>query len=200
MQTRVKALTMMDALFPDVSRARDIARDIFLVIGFAAITALCAQISIPVGIVPITGQTFGVLLTGALLGSKRGSLSMCTYVAMGATGMPFWFTPGTSLGVARLVGPSGGYIIGFIIAAFAVGYLVEHRWDRRVWTMATAVLLGLACIYACGIAWLAHFVPAGILLKVGLINFLAGEAVKLALLAASLPGGWYLMKRLDAKQ
>jgi biotin transporter BioY len=203
-QTRVKALTMVDAFFPDVSRARDIARDIFLVIGFAAVIALSARIAFNVGPVPITGQTFGVLITGALLGSRRGASSVATYLAIGATGMPFWFSPTTLPGVAAFAGPTAGYLVGFIPMAFVVGFLTERGWDRRVWTAVIAMVIGLVVLYALGLSWLAiwlhrHSVDKSVL-AVGLFPFLPGEALKITLVSASLPGGWYLMKRFGTKQ
>jgi biotin transporter BioY len=195
---------MIDVLLPDMSRALDIARDILLVIAFAGIIALSARIAFNIGPVPITGQTFGVLLTGVLLGSKRGACSVATYLAIGATGVPFWFSPTTLPGVAAFAGPTAGYLIGFVPMAFVVGFLAERGWDRRVWTAVIAMVIGLVVLYALGLSWLAVWLPGTAstktVLAVGLTPFLPGEALKITLVSAALPGGWYLMKRFGAKQ
>ena len=190
MQSRVKALTMTEVLFPRTT----LVRDVLLVLSFTVVTALCAQVSFRIGVVPITGQTFAVLLAGALLGSRLGALSQLTYLAVGAMGAPIfanWMG-----GPAVLVGPTGGYLMGFVPAAFAVGLMVERGWDRRVWSMGIAMLLGLGFIYAFGLSWLAHFVPKGTVLSAGLYPFIPGELVKLALLAGAVPTGWVLLNRL----
>lgn len=204
MQTKVKSLTMIDVLLPDMSRTLDIARDILMVIAFAGIIALSARLAFNIGPVPITGQTFGVLLTGALLGSKRGACSVMTYLAIGATGMPFWFSPTTLPGVAAFAGPTAGYLVGFIPAAFVMGLLAERGWDRRVWTAVIAMVIALVVLYALGLSWLAiwfhrHSLDKSVL-SAGLIPFLPGEALKITLVSAALPGGWYLMRRSGAKQ
>jgi len=204
MQEKTRVMTMVDALLPDMSRARDIARDVLLVIAFAGIIALSARLAFNIGPVPITGQTFGVLLTGALLGSRRGACSVMTYLAIGAAGMPFWFSPTTLPGVAAFAGPTAGYLIGFIPAAFVMGLLAERGWDRRVWTAVIAMVISLVVLYALGLSWLAvwlhrHGVDKSVL-AVGLTPFLPGEALKIALASAAMPGGWWLMKRFGAKQ
>ena len=193
MQTQVKTLTMVDALFPRVTLVRDIA----LVVGFALVTTLFAQLAVNIGPVPITGQTFAVLLAGALLGSKRGALSQLTYVAMGAMGAPIfanWLG-----GPAIIAGPTGGYLVGFIPAAFAVGYLAEHGWDRRVWSTALAMLVGSVVLYTFGLSWLwvwmSRYTPGEAVLAAGLTPFLAGDAIKIALAAVALPSGWALLNR-----
>ncbi len=199
MQARVKALTMMEVLFPRAT----LVRDVLLVLTFTAITALSAKVAFQIGAVPITGQTFAVLLTGALLGSKRGALSMITYLAIGAAGMPFWFSPTTAPGIAAFVGPTAGYLIGFVPAAFVVGLFAEHGWDRRVWTMALAMAMGSIVIYAFGLTWLhvwlSRFSPESSALAVGLYPFLAGDAIKVALASVALPGGWALMNRMGRR-
>lgn len=197
MQTRVKALTMMEVLFPRAT----LVRDVLLVLSFTVVTALSAQVAFKIGPVPITGQTFAVLLTGALLGSRRGAMSMITYLAIGATGIPFWFSPTTIPGAAAFVGPTAGYLVGFVPAAFVVGWLAEHGWDRRVWTTAGAMIMGSFVIYAFGLTWLAvwlsRFSPDASVLALGLYPFLAGDALKVALASVALPGGWALLNRFS---
>ena len=174
---------LMDLVLP----RRQLIADVALITGFSSLTALSAQASFWIGPVPITGQTFAVLLAGALLGSRRGALSMLTYLGIGLSGLPFWFALGGPLGVARLIGPTGGYLIGFIPAAFVVGWLAERGWTRRIWTTALAMLIGSAVIYSIGLPWLAHFVPADKVFAVGLYPFILGDLLKLALAASAVP-------------
>jgi biotin transporter BioY len=158
-----------------------------LVAGFAGLTALSAQAAFWIGPVPVTGQTFAVLLAGALLGSRRSALSMLSYLAVGLSGAPFWFALGGPIGVARLVGPTGGYLIGFVAAAFVVGWLAERGWTRRIWTTALAMVIGAVVYYAFGLVWLSHFVPQGQVVALGLQPFVVGDAVKIALAASAVP-------------
>ena len=187
MQT--KALTMMDAIFPRVT----IARDILLILSFGAVTALSAQAAFYIGLVPISGQTFAVLLAGALLGSKRGALSQLTYLSAGALGAPIF--AGWHGGIAHVMGPTGGYLFGFVAAAFVVGFLAERGWDRRVWSTALAMVIGSIVIYAFGLSWLMHYLPANSVLSAGLYPFIPGDLAKVALAAMALPSGWALLNR-----
>lgn len=179
---------MADAVFPRSSVLKDAA----LVVGFTLFTAACARIAIyfpPYFAVPITGQTLAVLLSGALLGARRGAWSQLTYLAAGVAGLPV-FAPRTPLGIAALLGPSGGYLVGFVLAAFAVGLLAERGWDRRWWTTAAAMLLGNGIIHLFGLLRLASFLPPQALWEAGLIPYLPGDALKLALAVGVVPSGW----------
>jgi len=164
-----------------------------LVIAGSLLLALLAPLAIPLPFtpVPITGQTFGVLLIGALLGSRRGALSMVVYLVEGSVGLPF-FTGGTS-GWHTLLGPTGGYLLGFIPAAFAAGWLAERGWDRRFATAIVAMLAGEVVIYLAGLPWLAVFVGQGNALQLGLLPFIPGDIIKLLLAAAALPAAWKLV-------
>jgi biotin transporter BioY len=191
MKTSTARLTFMDVA---ISRT-GILWDVVLVAGFACLTAAFAQISFWIGPVPVTGQTFAVLLAGALLGSRRGALSQLTYLAVGAAGIPYWFALGGPPGIARLVGPTGGYLIGFVAVAFVVGWLAERGWDRRVGTAALAMLAGEIVLYIFGLSWLAHFVSGGAVLQAGLYPFVIGDLIKVAAAALILPSGWLLLRR-----
>lgn len=162
--------------------------EIVLILISSWLIALTAQVVIPLQPVPITGQTFGVLLIGALLGSKRGAITVLVYLIQGVMGLPV-FAGGTA-GVGRLVGPTGGYLIGFVIAAFVVGWLSEKGWDRHFTTTAISMLIGNAAIYALGLSWLATFVGWESVLKVGLFPFVPGDLLKVILAAVALPQGW----------
>lgn len=184
---------MLSALTMSLSRLAGrhyaLARDVLLVLLGSAIVALGAQVAVylPFTPVPISGQTFAVLLVGAALGSRRGAASLLTYVAQGAMGLPV-FAGGTA-GLAVLMGPRGGYLLGMIVAAYLVGWLVERGWDRHVLRAGAAMLAGNAAIYLIGLPWLALFVGGQMsaALNLGLYPFLVGDGIKLLLAAAGLP-------------
>ena len=186
---RASTLTLADAVFPRSGvLQQDLLRDLGLVLGFTILMTLLAQVRVPLPFtpVPITGQTLGVLLTGAALGSRRGAATMALYLILGGVGAPVFAGWGSGL-VWTLA--SGGYIIGFIPAAFIVGWLAERGWDRRPWVLA-AMLLGNAAIYVPGLLQLAYFVPEGKVLEFGLWPFIPGDLVKLYLASLLLPVAW----------
>jgi biotin transport system substrate-specific component len=167
-----------------------------LVVAFSLLTALAAQVVVPLPWtpVPLTGQTFAVLLTGALLGSRLGALAMLAYLAEGAAGLPF-FRAGAG-GAGHLLGPTAGYLLAFPAAAFVTGLLAERGWDRRFLTAAAAMALGSFVILAGGWAWLAFALgSAARAFGLGVAPFLVGDVVKIALAAALLPAGWALLRR-----
>jgi len=207
-----------------------------LLFGFAGLVALAAQIQVrlPWTTVPITGQTFGVLVAGGALGAWRGAASMTLYILLGILGVPV-FTPGSSAtsGTWDLhfilpwrgnEGPiweisSGGYIVGFVLAAALVGWLAERRWDRGPWVHA-AMLLGNIVLYVPGLLWLAYLIstdwtppgaaqPLGELiagsdtldktLKGGLYPFIVGDLMKLLAAAMALPAAWALVERVKLR-
>jgi biotin transport system substrate-specific component len=156
--------------------------------------ALLAQISIPLGFtpVPITGQTLGVLLVGSLLGTRLGTLALLLYVAQGAIGLPF-FADGNS-GVQVLYGSTAGYIFGFVLAAALTGRLAERGWDRKVSTTVLSMVLGTVLIYVPGVLWLAGFVGGlSEAVVLGVLPFLLGAVIKIAVAAGVLPGAWKLL-------
>lgn len=175
--------------------ARALVRDGLLIIGGAALIAGAAQASIPLQPVPITLQTLAVLLIGAAYGWRRGALTLVAYVLAGAAGLPIFANHRAGLTV--LAGPTGGYLIGFILAATLVGYMAEHGWDRTPWLTALAMLLGTIIIYAIGLPWLAtvlHF-NANQTYLAGLQPFIAGDAVKLAIAVVLLPAAHLVLRR-----
>lgn len=156
---------------------------VVLVVAGSMLIGLAAQIAVPLPFspVPVTGQTFAVLVVGAALGARLGSLSVVLYVLEGLIGLPV-FAGGAS-GIARLAGPTGGYLVGFIFAAALVGALAERGWDRRASACALAMLGGLVVIYVVGLTWLARFPLQTGLLEAGLLPFLVGDAYKLVVAA-----------------
>lgn len=169
-------------------------RTAVLVTGFALLTAAAAQISFPLPWtpVPVTGQTFAVLLTGAVLGWKAGAASQLLYVALGAVGLPF-YADGAS-GWKVVSGATGGYLVGFVVAAALIGYLAERGQDRSLVTSVPAMLAGTAIIYLFGVTWLAHSlgVSATKAMELGLVPFVVGDALKLALAGGLVPAAWKL--------
>ncbi len=185
-------MTYADVLRPSVKRFA-LLYDVAWVAGGTLFIALSAQLAIPLPFspVPATGQTLAVLLMGALLGSRRGSLCLLAYLAEGVLGLPVF--AGATAGLARLVGPTGGYLVGFLAAVFLVGMLAERGWDRRVGTTFLAMLLGNVVIYAFGLPWLARFVGGEMVLALGLLPFIPGDLLKLLLATMLLPWGWKLL-------
>ena len=171
----------------------DWARSVGLVVAFSLLTALSAQIVVPMWPVPITGQTFAVLLTGALLGSRLGAAAMIVYLIEGASGLPF-FQQGHG-GIPYLLGPTGGYLVAFPAAAFVTGAFAEHGWDKRFLTAAAAMAIGSVLILLSGWAWLSLFRSPTFAFDAGVKPFIIGDIVKILLAAAVLPSGWALLRR-----
>jgi biotin transport system substrate-specific component len=173
----------------------DFVRQVGLVFGFSLLTALSAQIVIPVGTVPITGQTFAVLLTGALLGSRLGAITMIVYLLEGAIGLPFF--SGGHGGILHLMGPTGGYLVAFPAGAFITGAFAEHGWDRKFLTAAAAMAIGSVVIMLSGWLWysLVLRTSPAITLFTTVLKFIPGDIIKISLAAAVLPSGWKLLKR-----
>ena len=207
--------SLIDVAIPVDGRAARIARDVVLILFFTLITTGLARISVhlPFTPVPITGQTLAVLLAGATLGSRKGAAAMVVYAVggsqlnmfaggsdaifhwqAGSGGYIFGITSGSSGLVWDLA--SGGYIIGFIPAAFVVGFLCERGWDRKSWIIV-AMLAGNVVLYVPGLLQLSFFVPDDKVMEFGLYPFIAGDLIKLYIAAISVPVTW---KLLDLKQ
>ena len=192
MSTDVRADTLMGAALAPL----DSTRSVGLVVVFSLFIAACAQFSIQIRPVPITGQTFAVLLTGALLGSRLGAAAVIAYLIEGAVGLPF-FAPGGAPGILRFLGPTGGYLVAFPAAAFITGAFAEHGWDKRYPTAVAAMAIGSAIIFLGGWAWYSVLTntPPVAAFKLAVLPFLAGDVIKIALAAAVLPTGWALLKK-----
>lgn len=191
-------MTIAEALVPLSWRRFQAGRltvEMLLVLGGSLVVAASAQlrIDLPFTPVPITGQTFAVLLVGAALGARRGALSMAVYLIQGAAGLPVF--SGGNCCMPVLAGPAGGYLLSYPLAAGVVGWLAERGWDRKVATTALAMLAGNLVIYASGLPWLALFVGDQVL-AAGLIPFIPGDIFKLILAAIALPAAWKLVGRV----
>ena len=171
-------------------------RDVVLVVGASLLTGLLAQaeVRLPWTPVPVTLQPLAVFLVGAALGSRRAALAMALYLVEGAAGLPFF--AGGAAGPAHLVGPSGGYLVGFVPAAFAIGWFAERGWDRTPLRAAVAMCAGSVLLFACGLAQLAFFVGRDQVLAAGLYPFVVGDLLKIAAAALLLPGLWAGLERL----
>ena len=214
-QSATRSATLIDSLLP----GRSLLADVSLIVGFAMFTAVFAQIAIklPFTPVPITGQTLAVLLTGGALGANRGAASLALYMLVGMVGLPV-FAPSLGEGtVVHFILPwegsnalvwniaSGGYIVGFVGAAWLVGRLAERGWDRS-WRVLLALLAGNVVLYVPGLLWLgwwavdnewtsgAKIIPDT--LQWGLWPFVAGDLAKLYVASVALPGAWALVRRI----
>lgn len=191
---------MYTTLFPTLThkfrvKVNPIILEILMILTGTALTALLAQVRLPLPFspVPITGQTFAVLLVGATLGANRGASSMVLYLAFGLIGLPIF--AGGGHGIAYLTGATGGYLVGFIAAAYLIGRLAERGLGRNFRTSLIPFLLGNLVIYAFGVLWLSNYV-GGIqeAISLGMMPFLVGDSIKLMLAGIALPVAWKFVK------
>ena len=185
--------TLAEAIYP----SSGLIHDSVAVVVASLFIAVCAQINIPLPFtpVPLSGGTLGVLYTGALLGSRRGAVAVVLYLLEGSLGLPVF--SGGAAGIVHLFGPTGGYLLGFPVGAFATGLLAERGWDRTPGRAFLAMLAGSLPIFALGLIGLARFVPSSTLLAQGLWPFLPGDLLKSAASAGLLPLGWKLLGKRD---
>ena len=195
-------MTAQSIRFPTLATAlwgrNAVVRNLALVVVGTALLAISAKIKIPFYPVPMTMQTLVVLGLGMVYGWKLGFSTVGVYLAAGALGMPvFAGTPEKGIGLAYMMGPTGGYLLGFLVAALVVGYLAEKGWDRRVATTFLAMLIGNIAIYVPGLLWLGSVVgwdkPV---LAWGMTPFLVGDLVKIVIAMIVLPGAWKLVNKV----
>ena len=239
MQARAHAPVLIDSVIPKEwaqTRATQLALDIGLMVGFAWFVALSAQIAVrvPWTTVPVTGQTFAVLVTGGALGAWRGGGALLVYMFMGMIAIPVFAPSAGAFGLGGEWGmhfifpwkgsesflwdiSSGGYIVGFIFAAYFTGWLAERSWDRKPW-MILGLLGANALLYVPGLLWLYYLIntdwitagkPLGEwiagngdwdkTLKGGLYPFIAGDLTKLYLASLTLPTAWALVEKLRGR-
>lgn len=191
MTTRATSLTVYDLIRPS---SRWLEIPVLLSFNLLLVASSYLAINLPFSPVPITGQTFGVLLVAMALGRVRGSAIVLAYLVEGASGLPVF--AGGKAGLGALVGPTGGYLLGFMAAAWTVGFLADKGWDKGYVKSILAMTLGTAIIFACGLTQLSLFVPGEILTAMGLYPFLPGAAIKIAVASVMLPSIWrFLGKR-----
>lgn len=200
----VKSPTLAATLWPE--RTRAIARSVALVIAGSLLITLSAKVQVPFFPVPMTLQTLAVLLIGAVLGPRLGAAAVATYLAQGLLGLPvFTNTPPLAAGPLYLLGPTGGFLAGFLVAAVIAGLAAERGFDRSPLRFFGAILVADSAILLAGFAWLATFavLPSGAIgigaeraFAAGVQPFLLGELVKVALVAVMVPAMWSLVRRL----
>lgn len=164
---------------------------ILIVVFCTLLLALSAKIQVPLK-VPVTMQTFVVLVLGSMLGSRLAFATGALYLLEGAVGLPVF---ATGAGIAYLVGPTGGYLIGFVIAMVLMGKLAEYGWDRNVVKMLAAMLIGESIIFGFGVGWLSTMVGVTKAVNLGLTPFLLSESFKIVLAVVSVPIAWKLLKK-----
>ena len=201
MQQSQTATAIADALIPKSTATVNVLVNATLIVGFAALTGMSAKVAVYLNpAVPITGQTFAVLMAGAVLGSKRGAASMLVYLGTGIAGIPVFAPSGAISGASR------GYLLGFVAAAFIVGLLVERGWGRNPFKLAAAMFAGEVAIYAFGLSWLAFYIPASelvdrtrlaVVYDWGLEDFVIGDTIKLIMAAAGVPLVWEGIRRVE---
>jgi biotin transporter BioY len=190
----ILAKTYGDILRP-TQKTKALIYDLILIVGASLFISLSNFIiRIPIGgtPVPITGQTFSVLFLAALLGSKRGAAAVLLYLVFGLAGLPFY-----SGGL--ILGPTGGYLLGFALAAFVVGFLAEQGLDRKHHTMVAALVIGNIVLYIPGLIWLSFYTDKSAF-TLGLFPYIPGDILKIALASALLPAGWKLIRKIEAKK
>jgi biotin transport system substrate-specific component len=194
------AVTLSRPTLADRVISRSLATDVVLVAAGAALTAVAAQLAIPLWPVPITMQTLAVLLVGSTLGATRGAASMALYLVLGAIGLPI-YSDGEA-GFAVLFGSTGGYILGFVFAAALTGWLAQRNWDRKFLGAAMSFLGGTVVVFVFGLIGLALALGGTLAqtLEWGLYPFIIGGIIKAAIAAALIPGSWKLVNWLDSRK
>jgi len=177
---------------------RSLVTDIAFIAAGAAFTAVAAQLSVPLWPVPITGQTLAVLIVGSSLGALRGALSMVLYLVLGVVGLPVFSDQSHGIGV--VAGPTGGYIVGFILAAALTGWLAQRKWDHRILGAIASFSAGTLVTFAVGLPWLAATLHLDLqqTLAGGLYPFLIGGVVKALLAAGFIRLAWFGVNRADS--
>lgn len=184
-------------LSANVPQSKAWIRNTLAIIAGSMLLTLSAKMALPFYPVPVTLQTLIVLCLGMVLGPRLGAAAVIAYLAQGAVGLPvFAGTPEKGIGLAYMLGTTGGYLLGFVVAAYTVGLLAERRWDRSKLTTIAAMIIGNAIIYAFGLVWLGSIVgwdkP---ILAWGMTPFLLGDIAKILIAAAMLPAAWKFFKR-----
>jgi len=189
--------TLLERMFPIAGDRSRWLRDAMTVIIGSILLTISAKLSFPFVPVPLSLQTLVVLCLGMALGPRLAAFTVIAYLAQGAMGLPvFAGTPEKGLGIAYMMGPTGGYLLGFVLAAITTGYLARIGWDRSVLTTVVAMFIGSAVIYLPGLVWLGSVVgwdkPV---LAWGMTPFLLGDCAKILIGAALMPTLWKLLGR-----
>ena len=203
-----RGLTLGDFLVPIRlgERAASWQRHVIMIAAGLVVIALSAQVIVPLPFTPVpaTGQTFGVLFVSALLGFRRSLLTLTLYLAIGALGVPVFagWTSGADriasiAGGELMLGPTGGYLVGFLVAGAVVGRLAELGWDRLIGSSLAAMAIGNIVVYVVGVPWLMAATGSDLAVGLGLgvYPFLVGDVLKLMIAGGLLPVGWWIVER-----
>ncbi|MEJ2630760.1 MAG: biotin transporter BioY [Acidihalobacter sp.] len=184
--------TLVTRLWPEANASRALRNAALVAIG-SLLLAAASQVTVPLWPVPVSGQTFAVLLIGMAYGARLGMVTVLTYLFEGAIGLPFF--AGGAAGLAPLIGPTGGYLAGFVLAAGVIGWLAQHGWGRNGASTAVAMLIGNIALYVPGLLWLSAFMHFNVhaTLAAGLVPFMLGDLAKLLLATALMPLAWRLL-------
>jgi biotin transport system substrate-specific component len=185
------AEAMLDSLMTPSAATSAVTKAALVVFG-SLLLAVSAQFKIPLYPVPVTGQTLVVLLIGMTYGPRLGGITLAAYLFEGALGLPVF--AGGAAGAAVLMGPTAGYLFGFLLAAIAMGYLAKRGMGRTVVSTIAAMVIGNCVIYLCGALWLANFIGFGQAIAAGVLPFLYGDALKLVVAAGLMPWAWRAVK------
>jgi len=192
--------TLLDVAWPDGAQARRLTTAAAVLFGVCLLT-LSAKVQVPFWPVPMTMQSLVVIMLGMAYGSRLAVATVCAYLLAGAAGLPvFAGTPARGIGLAYMMGPTAGFLVGFVLAAWLVGFLAERGWDRTFLKCAAAMVLGHLAISLSGVVWLAILMGTTKAIDVGLTPFLASSALKTALGAACMPVIWRILARKSATQ
>ena len=190
MQPAAARSTLIDALLPAAGLPAW-ARNALLAVGGSLLLTLSAKINVPFYPVPLSMQTFAVLVIGAAFGWRLGAATVLLYLAQGALGLPvFAGTPEKGIGLAYMMGPTGGYLVGFVAGAVLTGWLAERGWDRSFLWLAAAMFIGHAVIFVYGLAWLASGIGLAKAWALGVAPFYLATVFKTLLAAACIKAGW----------
>ena len=187
----MKSVSLRRLPFASAILGRTAHSNAWLIVAAVALLTVSAKVQIPLWPVPFTMQTYVVLVIGMGYGARLGVLAVASYIVLGALGLPlFAGTPEKGVGLPYMLGPTGGYLVGFLIAAWICGWLAERSWDRRFSTCLLAMTLGHAVIFICGVSWLATIFGVERAIALGLTPFIFATALKTVLAAISLPAAW----------
>ncbi|MCB1509857.1 MAG: biotin transporter BioY [Hyphomicrobiaceae bacterium] len=189
-----RTATLVDALWP--SSTNTLTKQIVLAVAGSLLLTLSAKIQVPFWPVPMTMQTFAIMVLAAAFGARLGTATVLLYLAEGAIGLPvFAGTPAKGIGLAYMMGPTGGYLVGFLAAAMLIGWLAERGWDRSIVRLGAAMFAGHVLVFAFGYAWLATLIGAEKAWTFGVAPFYAATLFKTALAALVLPAAWQLVRK-----
>jgi biotin transport system substrate-specific component len=189
--------TLASTLWPTAHNESRLVQNVLLALVGSALLTLSAKVQVPLYPVPISMQTFVVLVLGMTFGWRLGLATVLLYLAEGAAGLPvFANTPERGIGLPYMMGPTGGFLVGFALAALFCGLLAERGWDRSLWRTAIAIAVGHAIILSLGWAWLAVLTgSAAKAYAVGVYPFYEATIYKTLLAVAVMPGSWWLIGR-----